>query len=171
LIARGGSKSSSKLQGHLQPLNLVDLMVVRGRGNDYAGAAKSLGAALNSKKDWDKIRAAVYILSYYKKLLKPGLADQRIFLLLAQAVGWLNAVSATAGYYQAVACLAVWKLLTLLGLAEVAALGECSPALAAVLSDFDRADLAEALQSWRPTAARSGELIVYLEKRLPLLSQ
>ena len=34
LIARGTKKISSKLAGHLEPMNFVDLMVVRGKQFD-----------------------------------------------------------------------------------------------------------------------------------------
>ena len=37
--ARGAKKISSKLSGHLEPFNLVKLLIIKGRYRDYVGSA------------------------------------------------------------------------------------------------------------------------------------
>jgi DNA repair protein RecO (recombination protein O) len=165
LVARGTAKLSSKLAGHLEPFNLVDLMVINGRGPSYAGAADSLAAATSLKNDWDKISAGGYLLALYKKLLKPGESDKKVFLLLAQFIYWLNAIEASALYYQLIARLAAWKLLNLLGLADVAMLGGSSPQnIREHLAKFGRADFVANLKTLKLTATEARQLIKYLER-------
>jgi DNA repair protein RecO len=165
LIAKGTAKINSKLAGHLEPFNLVELMVIRGRGADYAGAADSLAVAGALKGDWHKIQAGGYLLALYKKLLKPGESDRRVFLLLAQFIYWLNAIKASPVYYQAIARLAAWKLLNLLGLADVAMLNpRCPHRIKKLLTDFGRADLVDNLKNLKLTSAEAGRLSVYLDR-------
>lgn len=170
LTARGAAKLSSKLIGHLQPFNLVDLMVIRGRGVDYAGAADNIAAALNLKQDWEKMRAGGEVLTWYKQLIKPAVSDRQIFLLLAQFIYWLNAINANAAYYQAISRLTVWKLLNLLGLASESAAVRCPATIAPTLRLFARGDLAANLKTWRLTAAEAKLLIKYLDHLLVRLA-
>ena len=116
LTARGTAKLLSKMVGHLEPFNIVDLMVIRGRGADYAGAVTSLVSVNLLKQDLHKISSAGYVCGLTKQLIKTGEAESRIFNLLGQYLVWLNAVQAPASYYGALSRLVGWKILVYLGL-------------------------------------------------------
>lgn len=172
LTARGTAKINSKLAGHLEPFNLVELMVVVGRGGDYAGATSSLSVSPSIKSDWHKLQAGVYFLSFYKNLLKPGESDKKIFLLLAQYIYWLNAIKASNLYYQSISRLAAWRFLCLLGLAGEAVLDKSCPAEARqVLHIFGEDDLASALRNFRAKTQSARCLVDYLDKLLPRITE
>lgn len=58
LVARGTKKPKSKLAGHIEPLNLVDLMIIRGRGQDYVGSVIIKEAYLNLKENLNNLHWA-----------------------------------------------------------------------------------------------------------------
>jgi DNA repair protein RecO (recombination protein O) len=167
LTARGAAKLSSKLAGHLEPFNLVEMMVIVGKGFDYAGAADNLASAQNLKKDFDKLSAGALVLSLYKKMIKPGVADRKIFLLLAQFIYWLNAIEASPLYYQTVARLAAWRFLNLLGLASSPMATDCSGEVLEKLKQFGQGDFVENLKNLKLTSSEARNLIRYLDRLIP----
>ena len=82
LVARGTRKQKSKLAGHIEPLNLVNLMVVRGRQFDYAGSVFTENAFLEIKKDLAKVQIAGEAIGIFNKLIKVEAADEGLFFLL-----------------------------------------------------------------------------------------
>ena len=82
LVARGAKKISSKLSGHLEPFNLVKLLIIKGRYRDYVGSALTTDSFLSIKSDLNKIFYAGAGLRLIKRLIKDGEADQQIFALL-----------------------------------------------------------------------------------------
>jgi DNA repair protein RecO (recombination protein O) len=82
LIARGAKKIKSKLAGHLEPISLAELMVVRGRQYNYVGAAVSKKCYINIKNDLDKLVSVGRIFKIVDKQIKPGVEDKEIFNLL-----------------------------------------------------------------------------------------
>ncbi len=167
LTARGAAKLSSKLAGHLEPFNLVDLMVIIGRGADYAGAADNLSAAQNLKNNWDKVSAGNYVLALYKKMIKPGVSDKKSFLLLAQFIYWLNAIEAGPLYYQTIARLAAWKFLNLSGLASSQLIKRCPPNVFAKLNLCCQQDFVEVLKNLKLKASEAKDLIRYIDRLMP----
>ena len=82
LVARGVKKLKSKLAAHLEPFNLAEIMVVRGRQFDYIGAAASRNCFPCLKGDLAKLAAAGKAVSIFNKLVKAEEADKEIFFLL-----------------------------------------------------------------------------------------
>ncbi|MDO8667597.1 MAG: DNA repair protein RecO [bacterium] len=82
LTARGAKKIKSKLAGHLEPLSLTNIMAVRGRRHDYVGAALNENCFSNIKNDLTKLAPAGRAVKIIDQLIKPGLADEKIFELL-----------------------------------------------------------------------------------------
>lgn len=82
LVARGAKKTLSKLSGHIEPVSLADIMVVRGRQYDYAGSATARNSFAAIKNDLDKSAAAGTAFKAFDKAVKPGVADARLFFLL-----------------------------------------------------------------------------------------
>lgn len=89
LVARGTKKTKSKLAAHLEPLVLSDLMILKGRGRDYIGAALLRNAYQNIRGDLNKIYYAGRALNLFNRLVKEGHPDERLFFLLTR---WLETV-------------------------------------------------------------------------------
>lgn len=87
LVARGTKKISSKLAGHIEPITLSKLMIVRGKQFDYIGGAANDNSFQNIKNDLEKIKAASKGIEIFSRLIKAEEADQEIYNLLK---GFLN---------------------------------------------------------------------------------
>jgi len=90
LIARGTKKITSKLAGHIEPFNLVKLMIVPGKGLDYLGSAVSQNSFLKIKEDFNKLYFAGKAVSCFNRLVKEGEADSALFNLLRNFFEVLN---------------------------------------------------------------------------------
>jgi len=112
LTVRGMKKPKSKLAAHLEPLNLTNIMVVRGQKHDYVGAAMSENCYPEIKNDLAKLAAAGRALKITGELIKPGLADERIFELLKD---YLLTLEASKNGLEVLAPFFVFKLLAELG--------------------------------------------------------
>ena len=82
LIARGAQKLSSKLAAHIEPFNLVDLMVIKGRKRNYVGSVISQDSYVDIKNDLEKIMFVGRALNLFNRLVKEAVTDQPLFVLL-----------------------------------------------------------------------------------------
>ncbi len=89
-LAKGLKRPSSKLAGHLDLLNLVDLMIIKGREKDYVGSAIAENCFLKIKESYDKTIVAGYGLNFLNKLSFNNQADYEVFLLLREFLFSLN---------------------------------------------------------------------------------
>lgn len=115
LVARGTKKIKSKMAGHLEPIILANLMVVRGRIFDYIGSAVSENCYPEIKGDLRKIKAASRIVSITGKLIKEGEGDSRIFSLLEETLDIINKNEPRFADCDLLPAFFVLRLLTLLG--------------------------------------------------------
>lgn len=90
LIAKGVKRSSSKLVGHLDVLNLVDLMIIKGKERDYVGSVISENSFLNIKSDYQRALLAGQGLRFLRDLTFPNQPDFNIFLNLKDFLLNLN---------------------------------------------------------------------------------
>ncbi len=90
LIAKGVKRSSSKLVGHLDVLNLVDLMIIKGKERDYVGSVISENSFLNIKSDYQRTLLAGQGLRFLRDLTFPNQPDFNIFLNLKDFLLNLN---------------------------------------------------------------------------------
>jgi len=90
LVARGTKKIQSKLAGHLEPISLADILIIKGRGFDYVGSALMTNAYLALKDNLNKIYYAGRTVNWFSRLVKDGEPDERLFLLLSR---WLEVLS------------------------------------------------------------------------------
>ncbi|MHB8904085.1 MAG: DNA repair protein RecO, partial [Patescibacteria group bacterium] len=90
LVARGTKKIKSKLAAHLEPLILSDLMILKGRGRDYIGAAVLRKSYSDIRTDLNKIYYAGKALNLFNRLVKEGHPDERLFFLLTR---WLDVLA------------------------------------------------------------------------------
>ena len=89
LIARGTKKLRSKLAGHLEPITLADIMIIRGKSRDYIGSALTRVSYQGIREDLNKLYYAGQALSLFSRLVKENQADERLFFLLSR---WLEAL-------------------------------------------------------------------------------
>ena len=82
LIARGTKKIKSKLAGHIEPIALVDLMVISGKGRDYAASVISQESFSNILDDLNKLHYAGLGIRWLLRLTEENEADPPLFLLL-----------------------------------------------------------------------------------------
>ncbi len=92
LVVRGAKKIKSKLSGHIEPLTLSRLMVVKGRDFDYVGSAKGEDFFVDAREDLAKLAIAGRCLFLVDKMTREGeIDDQRdVFELLE---GFLSGIS------------------------------------------------------------------------------
>lgn len=115
LAARGVKKIKSKLAGHLEPISLVEIMVVRGKRYNYIGAVVSEDCYANIKNNFVKIKAAGEAIRIFNLIMKIGESDQAIFCLLKSFFDFLNNASLKPDY-DLIVRLFIFKLLVKLGL-------------------------------------------------------
>ncbi|MBU0722099.1 DNA repair protein RecO [Patescibacteria group bacterium] len=115
LVARGTKKIKSKLVGHIEPITLSNIMAVRGRQYDYAGAAASEQCYFNIKNDLDKLAAVGHAIRIFNKIIKVGQADEEIFELLKNFLDVLNRATADKISFELLSWLFIFKLLVKLG--------------------------------------------------------
>lgn len=86
LLARGARKLGSKLAPHLEPISVSSLLVVKGKGFDYVGAALMTKPLLGVKQDLNKLYFAGQALRRFNLLVKEGERDPELFVWLEK---WL----------------------------------------------------------------------------------
>ncbi len=95
LIARGAKKSGSKLAGHIEPLALSDILVVKGKTRDYIGSALTRRAHQGIRADLNKLYYAGQAVGLFNHLVKDGQPEEEIFSLLSD---WLGALDDFIGF-------------------------------------------------------------------------
>ncbi|HNU81115.1 MAG TPA: DNA repair protein RecO [bacterium] len=119
LVARGARKAGSKLAAHLEPISLSRLLVVKGKGFDYVGAALSEEIFLGIKQDLNKLYFAGEALRNFSILVQEGEADLNLFswlekwLLSLEAAGEKGSLDKDEGRFRL--ALFLWRLFKLLG--------------------------------------------------------
>lgn len=91
LIARGAKKLSSKLSGHLEPLSLVDILIIKGKGFDYIGSALGRQAFLGIKDDLNKLYFTGLAIRSFNLLVRDNEPDERLFFLLQRFLEVMDA--------------------------------------------------------------------------------
>jgi len=91
LVARGAKKMRSKIAGHIEPISLADIMILKGRAYDYLGSAITRSAYLNIKADLNALYFVGAALSLFDRLVKEAAEDQELFNFLTS---WLDNLEA-----------------------------------------------------------------------------
>jgi DNA repair protein RecO (recombination protein O) len=89
-VARGARKIKSKLASHLEPFNLANLTIVKGRITNKIINAVAIDSFSEIKNDLARIIQGSYILEVIDVLTKEHHQDERIFNLLLGALGSLR---------------------------------------------------------------------------------
>lgn len=82
LIVRGAKKINSKMAGHVEPMNLSEIMVVRGKGFNYIGSSVAENCYINIKDDLNKTICAGRAINVFNKLVKHEEKDESLFFIL-----------------------------------------------------------------------------------------
>ncbi len=90
LLAKGLKRPKAKLAGHLEPLNIIDLMIIKGRERDYIGSAISEDSFLNIKRNYYLVDIAGRSINFLNGLIFQNQADYSIFLILKDFLAELN---------------------------------------------------------------------------------
>lgn len=90
LLAKGLKRPKAKLAGHLEPLNIIDLMIIKGRERDYIGSAISEDSFLNIKRNYYLVDIAGRSINFLNGLIFQNQADYNIFLILKDFLTELN---------------------------------------------------------------------------------
>ncbi|MFH1900211.1 MAG: DNA repair protein RecO [Patescibacteria group bacterium] len=119
LQVRGGKKIKSKLAGHLEPISLSNLEIVRGKQIDQLIGASLKNSYNNIKGDLIKLAYASYFLELILNLTKENYKDERIFNLLRKALDFLDRQEISKTEYKLARISFGFKMLFLLGFSPV----------------------------------------------------
>ncbi len=90
LVVRGTRRPKSKLAGHIEPMSLVDLLVVKGKQYDYAGSAVGRDSFTGIKNDLDRIRQGARIIRFFRRVVERDEPDARLYDLLHSSLRELD---------------------------------------------------------------------------------
>lgn len=79
-VARGCMKIKAKQSGQLEPLTVAQVLIAKGRGYDHLAVAVRSRPELRLQKI-GALTAGGALADLYLKLIKPGVADERLFEL------------------------------------------------------------------------------------------
>lgn len=91
-VARGAMKPGAKQAGQLEPLTMAQVMIARGRSFDHLAVA----AQSHPKRRLTKLGALTAggaLADLYLQLIKPGVADSRLFFLWEEYLGCLSGLT------------------------------------------------------------------------------
>jgi DNA repair protein RecO (recombination protein O) len=116
LVVRGAKKIESRLAPHIEPLNLVRLMVIKGRGRDYAASAICERSFSHIKGSLEKLNSAGEALRALDHLVKRSEADCRIFNLFESFLALIDNPRVTGAQSLFMKDIFILKLIAFLGL-------------------------------------------------------
>lgn len=116
-VARGASSKKSKQAGHLEPFSVSEVMLAKGKGFDKLAVAKQVRPPRSGGLTFYTVAGRLSDLVI--ALIRPGVADERIFFLLEETSECLSDLEAEPSLERArfVFSAASLKLLDLLGFA------------------------------------------------------
>lgn len=79
-VARGAMKPGAKQAGQLEPLTMAQVMIAKGRNFDHLAVA-SHSRPKQSLSKLGALTAGGALADLYLKLIRPGVADERLFIL------------------------------------------------------------------------------------------
>lgn len=91
LLAKGSRKGRSKMSPHLGAIGVVDLMVAKGKVVDRLAGAEMVGAYRGIVASLEKTALAQAVLLTVDAMTKRELPDERVFALLEEWLGVLDA--------------------------------------------------------------------------------
>ncbi len=96
VTVRGARKVNSRLGGHLDLFNRVELTLALGHRIDVVTGAESIESFGALKSDLDRTAIALYLMELVDALLPEAAPHSRAYGLVLQALRWLNGTGALA---------------------------------------------------------------------------
>lgn len=90
--AKGAKKIKSKLAGHIEPLNLVEIEWVVGRGGEKLIGAQVIRSYQKIKENYKKILLGFYFLEIIDKTIKLHHPDRKIYEFLKNVLNKLAVI-------------------------------------------------------------------------------
>ncbi len=90
LVARGIKDINSKMAGHLEPITLSTIMVVKGKQFDYAGSAVSLNCYSHIKNNIAKLKIVGPALNLFNQLVKYNQEEKQLYIILLSFLDIIN---------------------------------------------------------------------------------
>lgn len=90
LVARGTARAGSKLAGHIEPLNAIDALILKGRQRNYLASAINYKAFSVLKSDLSKLSLAGKSLKTFFSVVRPGQFEPELFFFLEDYLSFLN---------------------------------------------------------------------------------
>lgn len=87
LLARGAKKFKAKLSSHLEPLSLVEILIIPTKSIDYLASSYTKESFLKIKNSWPKLQIAAKVLNIFSQTVRENEKDERLFNYLLL---WLN---------------------------------------------------------------------------------
>lgn len=87
--AKGAKKIKSKLAGHIEPMNLVEIEWVTGRGGEKLTGAQVIESQQKIKENYKKSLEGFYFLEIIDKATRPHYRDTKIFTFLKNVLNKL----------------------------------------------------------------------------------
>ena len=82
ITAKGANRSGSKLSAHLEPLNFVDLMIIKNKRGFSIGSSISKKSFVNIKNSYNSVYLAGRALNFFNKAVKDEQQDFDLFVFL-----------------------------------------------------------------------------------------
>jgi DNA repair protein RecO (recombination protein O) len=115
LVARGTQKISSKLAAHLEPFNLCEIMIVKGRQYDYVGSCVSRASYRRIKSYYETAVTAAAVAKVVHALTREHAPDSRIFFILKKLLDILDAETIDEDGLRLITAAFSLKFISLLG--------------------------------------------------------
>ncbi len=88
-IARGAKKSKAKLSSHIEPLTLVDTLIIPTKAISYLASSKTKESFYQIKNSYNKLQIAGKVLNIFNQSIKENEGDQKLFNYL---YSWLKKI-------------------------------------------------------------------------------
>lgn len=93
-IARGALKEGSKLAGHLEPFNFVEILILPGKNHNYIASALTLSSFYSLKNDLNRLYFAGQAWRAFDSLVSLKQIDDELFNLLLSYLLFLDGYQA-----------------------------------------------------------------------------
>jgi DNA repair protein RecO (recombination protein O) len=87
LLARGAKKFKAKLSSHLEPLSLVEILIIPSKSIDYLASSNTKNYFTGIKNSWSKLETAGKVLNVFSQTVKDNEKEEKLFNYLLL---WLN---------------------------------------------------------------------------------
>lgn len=137
LVARGAKKFRSKIAAHVEPFCLVEVMVIRGRKEDYLGSCLSSEVFACLKNDLLRLKMAAEAVMLVKAVVREREPVPGIFKALIEYLSYLNTASFEPAKFQAdLFAIRLYDLLGLLALDRLTISENCSNLISVIRRSF-----------------------------------